>query len=255
MLIASLFTINPIWNYGPYDPSPVSAGTQPDWYIGFADGALRLVPPGWEFVLFGYTWAMNILAPTVVLIVFLGAVAVYPFFEAWVTGDKREHHIAERPRNAPTRTGIGAAGVVFYAVLWAAASSDLIATHFKMTIEGVINTLQVLLILAPIAAFIITKRTCLALQRKDREIALHGYESGRIVRLPGGEYVEVHEQLDDYERWRLLDYNDYQPLTVRPNDEGRITVGTRLRAGVSRWFFEDRVLPIEAKELEGAGKH
>ena len=144
---------------------------------------------------------------------------------------------------------------MFYAVLWAAASSDLIATHFKMTIEGVINTLQVLLILAPIAAFIITKRTCLALQRKDREIALHGYESGRIVRLPGGEYVEVHEQLDDYERWRLLDYNDYQPLTVRPNDEGRITVGTRLRAGVSRWFFEDRVLPIEAKELECAGKH
>ena len=46
MLIASFFTINPIWNYGPYDPSPVSAGTQPDWYIGFADGALRLVPPG-----------------------------------------------------------------------------------------------------------------------------------------------------------------------------------------------------------------
>ena len=51
VLIASLFTINPIWNYGPYDPSPVSAGTQPDWYIGFADGALRLVPPGWEIVL------------------------------------------------------------------------------------------------------------------------------------------------------------------------------------------------------------
>ena len=53
VLIASLFTINPIWNYGPYDPSPVSAGTQPDWYIGFADGALRLVPPGWEFVFLG----------------------------------------------------------------------------------------------------------------------------------------------------------------------------------------------------------
>ena len=255
MVIASLFTINPIWNYGPYDPSPVSAGTQPDWYIGFADGALRLVPPGWEYVLFGYTWSWNILAPTLVLIAFLVAVALYPFFEAWVTGDKREHHIAERPRNAPTRTGIGAAGVVFYAVLWAAASSDLIATHFKLTIEGVIGTLQVLLLVAPIAAFIITKRTCLALQRKDREIALHGYESGRIVRLPGGEYVEVHEQLDEFERWKLLDYNDYQPLTVRPNDQGRITVGTRLRAGVSRWFFEDRVLPVEAKELEGAAKH
>jgi ubiquinol-cytochrome c reductase cytochrome b subunit len=111
------------------------------------------------------------------------------------------------------------------------------------------------LILGPIAAFEITKRTCLALQRKDREIALHGYESGRIVRLPGGEYVEVHEQLDDYERWRLLDFEEHKPLTVRPNDQGKITVGTRLRAGFSRWFFEDRVMPVESRELEDATKH
>jgi len=255
MLIASMFTINPIWNYGPYDPSPVSAGTQPDWYIGFADGALRLIPPGWDFILFGYTWAMGILVPTVVLIVFLVLVAAYPFIEAWVTGDKREHHIAQRPRNAPTRTGIGAAGVSFYGIMWAAASSDLIATHFKLTIEGVITTLQVLIIAGPFIAFAITKRTCLALQRKDREIALHGYESGRIVRLPGGEYVEVHEQLDDYERWRLLDFEEYKPLTVRPNPKGKITVGTRLRAGLSRWFFEDRVLPVDQKELESQSNH
>ena len=62
-LIAALFTINPIWNYGPYDPSPVSAGTQPDWYIGFADGALRLIPPGWEIVFLDRTWSFNILVP------------------------------------------------------------------------------------------------------------------------------------------------------------------------------------------------
>jgi ubiquinol-cytochrome c reductase cytochrome b subunit len=81
VLIASLFTINPIWNYGPYDPSPVSAGTQPDWYIGFADGALRLVPPGWEFLFFGYTVSMNILAPIGVLVIFILAVLLYPFLE------------------------------------------------------------------------------------------------------------------------------------------------------------------------------
>jgi len=72
--------------------------------------------------------------------------------------------------------------------------------------------------------------------------------------LPGGEYIEVHEQLSDYERWKLLDYNEYLPLTVRPDDTGRITVGTRFRATVSRWFFEDRVEPITNKELE-ASKH
>ena len=250
VLIASFFTINPIWNYGPYDPSPVSAGTQPDWYIGFADGALRLIPSNLESVIFGYTWSWGVLIPLVGLVLFLAGVALYPFLEAWVSGDKREHHIAERPRNAPARTAIGAAGVVFYAVLWAAASSDLIATHFRLSIEGVILALQTLAIAGPIIAYLVTKRVCLALQRKDREIALHGFESGRIVRLPGGEYIEVHEQLDDYERWKLVSYEEYQPLMVRPDDRGRITVRQRVRAGLSRWFFEDRIAPVTVRELE-----
>lgn len=250
VLIASLFTINPIWVYGPYDPSPVSAGTQPDWYIGFADGALRLVPPGWEVDFFGWTLSLNILIPLLILPIFLAAVAFYPFIEAWVTGDKREHHIADRPRNAPTRTAIGSAGVTFYAVLWAAASSDLIATHFKLSIEGVINACQILLIVGPVIAYFIAKRVCLGLQKKDREIALHGYESGRIVRLPGGEYVEVHEQLDDYERWRLVSFTDYQPLMIRPNENGKITNGQRLRAAMSNWFFEDRITPVTRTEIE-----
>lgn len=250
VLIASFFTINPIWNYGPYDPSPVSAGTQPDWYIGFADGALRLIPSGLESVIFGYTWAWGILIPLVGLALFMAIVGVYPFVEAWVTGDKREHHIAERPRNAPTRTAIGGAGVMFYAALWAAASSDLIATHFRLSIEGVIGGLQFLTVFGPIITYFVTKRVCLALQRKDREIALHGFESGRIVRLPGGEYIEVHEQLDDFERWKLVSFDEYQPLMVRPDDRGRITARQRVRAGLSRWFFEDRISPVTARELE-----
>jgi ubiquinol-cytochrome c reductase cytochrome b subunit len=254
-LIAALFTINPIWNYGPYDPSPVSAGTQPDWYIGFADGALRLVPPGLEFMVFGYTLSLNVLLPLLVLPVFLALVAFYPFFEGWVTGDKREHHILDRPRNAPTRTAIGAAGVVFYAVLWAAASSDIIATHFKLTIEGVIHGLQALLILAPIIAYIVTKRVCIALQKKDREIALHGFESGRIVRLPGGEYIEVHEPVDEYERWKLVSFTSYAPLMIRPNSKGKITVNQRLRGIATRWFFEDRIAPVTKAEIESQSHH
>ncbi|GAB3617604.1 cytochrome bc complex cytochrome b subunit [Okibacterium endophyticum] len=250
VVIASFFTINPIWNYGPYDPSPVSAGTQPDWYIGFADGALRLVPPHWEFVWLEHTWSFNIIAPLVILGGFIVLVMFYPFIEAWVTGDKREHHILDRPRNAPTRTAIGAAGVTFYAVLWAAASSDIIATHFMLSMEGVIHTLQALLILGPIIAYFVAKRVCLALQKKDREIVLHGYESGRIVRLPGGEYIEVHQPIDEYERWKLVDYTTYQPLMLRPNARGKITAGQRMRAGLSRWFFEDRIAPPTRGEIE-----
>jgi ubiquinol-cytochrome c reductase cytochrome b subunit len=101
----------------------------------------------------------------------------------------------------------------------------------------------------------VTKRVCLALQKKDREIALHGYESGRIVRLPGGEYVEVHQPLDEYERWRLVSYEDYQPLMIRPNDQGKITTGMRMRAVFSRWFFEDRISPATKGELEQGGHH
>ncbi len=263
MLMGAFFTINPIWTYGPYDPSPVSAGTQPDWYIGFADGALRLMP-GWlggpggvplEFVLFNTTYSLNVLIPVVGLGLFLAVVFVYPFLEAWVTGDKREHHIADRPRNMPTRTAIGAAGVTFYAILWAAASSDIVATHFRLSIEGVITALQFLLVVGPIVAFFVTKRICLALQKKDRQIVLHGYESGRIVRLPGGEYIEVHEPVDAYERWKLVSYNDYEPLMLRPNASGRIPVTERARAVVSRWFFEDRIEPVAGGELEVAQHH
>ncbi|TFC27898.1 ubiquinol-cytochrome c reductase cytochrome b subunit [Cryobacterium sp. TMT2-18-3] len=255
MLMASLFTINPIWNYGPYDPSPVSAGTQPDWYIGFADGALRLIPPGLEMVWLDRTWSFNILIPLVSLGLFILVVLIYPFIEGWVTGDKREHHILDRPRNAPTRTAIGAAGVTFYAALWATASSDIIATHFKVTMEGVIHTMQFLVIVGPFIAFFVTKRICLALQKKDREIVLHGYESGRIVRLPGGEYIEVHQPVDEYERWKLVSYNDYKPLMIRPNAKGKITAGQKARAGLSRWFFEDRIEPVSTTELERAHDH
>ncbi|MET1052073.1 MAG: ubiquinol-cytochrome c reductase cytochrome b subunit [Mycetocola sp.] len=255
MLIASLFTINPIWNYGPYDPSPVSAGTQPDWYIGFADGGLRLAPSNWDIVLFDHTLSFGILVPLAVIGLFIVLVMIYPFVEAWITGDKREHHILDRPRNAATRTAIGAAGVTFYAVLWAAASSDIIATHFHVTMEGVIHTLQALLIVGPIIAYVVAKRTCLALQKKDRSIALHGYESGRIVRLPGGEYIEVHEPVDEYERWKLVSHESYKPLMIRPNARGQITTAQRVRAGFSRWFFEDRIDPVSQTEIESSHDH
>jgi ubiquinol-cytochrome c reductase cytochrome b subunit len=255
MLTSALITINPVWNYGGYDPSPVSAGTQPDWYIGFLDGALRLTPSFLEFQIGDNTWNFNILLPMLVGVGFLGVVAVYPFIEGWITGDKREHHVLDRPRNAPTRTAIGAAGVTFYAVLWAGASTDLIATNFKMSLNHVLTSMQILLLVGPVIAYYVTKRLCLSLQRKDREIVLHGHESGRIVRLPHGEYVEIHEPADQYEIWKLTDFKEYSPTLARPNAKGVITIGARVRSAMSKWFFEDRVSPVGTTELEAAKKH
>jgi ubiquinol-cytochrome c reductase cytochrome b subunit len=255
MLLATFFTINPIWNYGGYDPSPVSAGTQPDWYIGFLDGLLRLAPTGLEVMVGDNTLSMNILWPMIIGVGFLVVVAIYPFIENWVTGDKREHHVLDRPRNAPTRTAIGAAGVTMYAVMWAAASTDLIATNFRMSLNQVLQTMQISLIVLPIAAFVITKRVALSLQRKDREIVLHGRESGRIVRLPHGEYIEVHEQLDEFDRYKLVDFKDYKPTLARPNAAGKITVGARIRSGLSKFYFEDRIAPVTQTELNEAIHH
>ena len=255
LLISVTVTINPIWLYGPASPGNAGAGSQPDWYTGFLDGALRLVPPGWEIVAFERTWTLAVLAPLAVITIFLLLVATYPFIEGWIAADNREHHILDRPRNTPTRTGIGVASIVFYGTLWAAGSADLIAVAFSVTIEGIVLALQVLLVAGPIIAFTVARRVCIGLQRKDREILLHGFETGRIVRLPGGEYVEVHQQLDEYERWRLLDTEAPTPFTLQPAG-GRVRWTLRFRALLSRFFFEDRLdaaSPARDRPLDSYG--
>ncbi|MFM8897153.1 MAG: cytochrome bc complex cytochrome b subunit, partial [Actinomycetales bacterium] len=136
-LMGGLATINPIWIFGPYTPDQVTAGTQPDWYIGWLDGALRLMP-NWESVLLGFTISWNVFIPSVVIpgILFTG-MALYPFIEAWATGDKREHNLLDRPRNAPVRTGIGVMAIVFYGILWIGGGNDIIAGAFNLSINAI----------------------------------------------------------------------------------------------------------------------
>jgi ubiquinol-cytochrome c reductase cytochrome b subunit len=239
--IAATVTIAPVWLYGPSAAGVASAGSQPDWYTGFLDGALRLVPPGWGFEWLGHTWALAILIPLVVVTVFLLGLLLYPFFERWITGDNREHNILDRPRNTATRTAIGIAGLTFYGALWGAGSADLLATQLSLSLESVLAFYQGLVLLGPLLAFSVTRRVCFALQKKDREILLHGFETGRIVRLPGGNYVEVHQDVDTSERWRLENPGDYKPILLQPDEKGRIGLTRLLRARLSGFFFEDRV--------------
>ncbi|WGW13501.1 ubiquinol-cytochrome c reductase cytochrome b subunit [Saxibacter everestensis] len=253
--MGAAFTINPIWNYGPYDPTPVSAGTQPDWYIGFLDGALRLMP-GWaEFYIFGYPISLNVLLPALGSAgILFGLMFAYPFIERWITKDNRDHHILDRPRNVPTRTGIGVAGIVWYCVMWAAAAGDVIAVELHLSLNDVTYILRFLFFAGPVFAFWVTKRICLGLQRKDREIALHGRESGRIVRLPHGEFIEVHEPLSDHDRWTLVGFESPEHIPAQPNGDGVVTKNEKRRALLSRLFFEDRVAPVTPAEL-AAGHH
>ncbi|MFD6445743.1 cytochrome bc complex cytochrome b subunit [Promicromonospora sp. NPDC060204] len=261
-LMGATMAINNIWNYGPYDPAPVSAGTQPDWYILFVDGALRLMPgPGWEWVIGGYTLSMNILIPAVVVPgILFTLLFAWPFLEARVTGDHREHHVLDRPRNRPVRTGIGVALFVAFLVCALAATNDIIATHFSLSIFAITWTLRVLLFVGPVFAFFVTKRVCLGLQRKDRELVLHGHESGRIVRFANGEYVEVHTPLDPQEVWLRTQHSSPKPLEIKPATDARGVKRGGYRSDrrwqrLSEFFYEDRVEPATPAELAAAHSH
>ena len=258
-LLSGLVNINPVWIFGPYTPDQVTAGTQPDWYIGWLDGALRLMP-NWETVIAGFTISWNVFIPSVVVpgILFTG-LAFYPFLEAWATGDKREHNLLDRPRNAPVRTGIGVMAIVFYGILWLAGGNDLVATTFDLSINALSWTLRVLLIVAPPLAFIITKRTCLSLQRRDRDKLLHGYESGRILRLPHGEFVEVHQPLNEKELAVISSKPDTAVLPAPEKSDADRVRNPRylvhsLRHRLSAFFYGDNIPRPTAQEIE-AGQH
>jgi ubiquinol-cytochrome c reductase cytochrome b subunit len=259
-LVAATVAINPVWNYGPYDPSPISAGTQPDWYIGFLDGALRLMP-GLELHFLGFTLSLNVLIPAVVLPGLLtGVLALYPFIEEWASGDKREHHLLDRPRNAPTRTGLGVMAITFYGILWANGGNDIIATHLHLSINDLTWIFRIGLFVLPPLAFWVTKRICLGLQRKDRELALHGRETGRIVRTADGEFFEVHEPLSPAERWVLVQHDGHRPIELPPDEDenGVRRPGVRkdkLRRKLSRFYFEDRIEPVTPAEIAAAHEH
>ncbi|MDP9845257.1 cytochrome b [Streptosporangium lutulentum] len=194
-LLGTFAQINPIWLFGPYTPSDISAGSQPDFYMGFLEGALRLMP-AWEINLFGTaggTLPLNVLIPALVPMgIIMTGLALYPFIEQWVTGDRREHHVVDRPRNNPHRTSIGMSAVTFYGVLWLLGANDEIAAFFSVSLNWTTYVGRVLVFVGPAVVYAITYRVCLGLQRSDAAIIGHGVESGVIKRLPSGEYIEVH---------------------------------------------------------------
>ncbi len=257
-LMSALFTINPVWAFGSYDPSPVSAGAQPDWYMGWLDGAVRITPGLFEFVLWGHTFSFNILIPALIIPALITLpMILYPWIEQWVTGDRREHHLLDRPRNVPTRTGLGAMAITFYGLLWISGGNDIIATHLKLSINDITNALRVLVFVLPPVVFVITKRVCLGLQHKDREKVLHGRETGTIYRTETGEFFEVHAPLDAYQRWTLVQHEAHRPLGAEPevdaNGVRRPGGGLRrARRRLTSFYFEDRVEPVTPTELVAA---
>jgi len=192
VLMGGLMQINPVWTYGPYNPSEVTAGAQPDWYMGFVEGGIRIMP-NWEWHIGSTTWSWNIAIPGLGLLGLLAVVlAAYPFVEQWITGDKKEHHLLDRPRDNATRTAFGVAAIACYGMLWIGGGNDIVATQFHVSLNHVTYFLRVAVFVAPVIAYHVTKRICVGLQRADEERLLHGAESGVLVRDPSGSYSEKH---------------------------------------------------------------
>jgi ubiquinol-cytochrome c reductase cytochrome b subunit len=258
--LGAVASINPIWLYGPYTPGQISAGSQPDWYMGWLDGLVRMAPPI-ETSIFGYTISWNILLPGLIIpgIIFTG-MALYPFIESWLSGDKREHHLLDRPRNVPNRTALGVMSLTFMVIAMINGGNDIIATHFDLSINQIMWFSRIGIIVLPPLAFVITKRICLSLQRADRELVLHGKETGRLVMLPHGEFVEVHEELSAEKKFALTQHEQPKAIALVKEDAGGVLnpkgIRARLQARFSAANAENIAKPTasEVKELEG-GHH
>src|SRR4051794_4154157 len=259
-VMGALLSINPIWKYGPYDPSKVTAGSQPDWYMGWPDGALRIMP-NWESHVWGHTISWNVLLPIQILPVALFTVVLLlPFIEAWVTGDKREHHLLQRPRNAPTRTAFLASLMTVYGLFWAAGGNDILATQLHLSLNSITYFMRTAVFVLPPLVFYVVRRWCIGLQRADNDRLLHGYETGIIMRSPEGGYVERHLPLPEDRAYTLSAREPDDVLEPAPGvDENGVvapgSVALRVRTRLSQLTYGDNVAPPTRSELEEARRH
>ncbi len=255
-ILAALGTaaqINPIWLFGPYDPAISSNGSQPDWYIGFMEGALRLMPAA-ETNVAGHTivWGVFLSAAALPAVFFL-LMGGYPFFEQWVTGDRRYHQVLDRPRNMPARTALGAAILAMAIDLQLAGADDVIAFHFGIPVEDLVWTLRGGFFVFPVAAFAVTRRVCLALQRSDRRRLRHGTEYGIAAQRDGTAYTAVSRPVSAetravIEAGRPDELFTPVPRHILPLPTPR-RAAAQLRARLNHWYVIPR---LETPSADGS---
>jgi ubiquinol-cytochrome c reductase cytochrome b subunit len=167
-LLGGLVQINPIWLWGPYEIGLGTNGAQPDWYLGWLIGALRLMP-GFDVTVGDYTLVPNpfwggALFPLIVLVV----LAVFPWAERRISGDRRVHNVLDRPRDAPGRTAFGAAFFTWVALVFWAGAADRLYLFLNWGYSAQIWVYRVMTVAAPVVVFFVTRRICRELQDIDR---------------------------------------------------------------------------------------
>jgi quinol---cytochrome-c reductase cytochrome b subunit len=184
-LLGGLVQINPIWQWGPYHPYLSENGAQPDWYVGWLIGALRLMP-NFEPSFGGYTPVPNpfwggLAFPLVVF----GVLFAWPWLERRFTGDQLRHDLLDRPRDHPTRTAIGAAFLSWVVIIFAVGSTDRLFYRLGISYTGQIHFWRVGVFVLPVAVFWLTRSACRALGRSATH-PLRDWQGEVVVRGPDG---------------------------------------------------------------------
>jgi ubiquinol-cytochrome c reductase cytochrome b subunit len=200
LLLGGLVQINPIWLWGPFEPGSAIAPAQPDWYVGWVDGALRLWVP-WEPVIFGYKLP-TVFLPGVVLpgLTFL-VLYLWPWLERRFTKDRRAHQVLERPRERPVRLGIGVGALTFYLMCLAAFSDDVIARYTGVPVYVLLAVFQIATCVLPfvtgLIAFVLARAlrdseaaSLMQLTWKDLKGSLHRKRPPEEPPEPGAEGPE-----------------------------------------------------------------
>ena len=186
-LLGGLAQINPIWQFGPYTPSKISYAVQPDWYMGWLDGALRIMP-SWEWTGWGHTLPWEVFFPAVILpgIIF-NICFIWPMMERKLTKDGEMHNLLDRPRDRPKRTAAGAAMLALLFMLFAASSTDVLANFFHVSLNEVLWFFRITVIVVPIIVAFATWQICREMQ------GVHGIGQRKRAlvgsRTAGGEYT------------------------------------------------------------------
>ena len=166
-LLGGLVQINPIWEWGPYHVAQATNGAQPDWYLGWLIGALRLMP-GFDVDIGKYTLVPNpfwggALFPGIVY----GALFLWPSLERRLTGDRAFHNLLDRPRDAPWRTALGMAILTWVLTVFLAGSADRVYVTFGISYVTQIWVYRVLVWVLPLVALLVTKRVCDELRARE----------------------------------------------------------------------------------------
>ena len=221
VIMSGVFQMNAIWNYGPYNAGQISAASQPDWYVIWSEGSIRLWPP-WEIYLGPFTIPAAFW-PTVFLMGMMFTVAAaYPGLERKLSGDDAHHNLLQRPRDVPVRTALGVMALTFFAVLMISGANDIIAFVFDISLNAMTWAGRIAVLVLPPLAYYATYRACLSLQWSDRHVLTHGIETGIIRRQPDGQYLETEQPLgplDEHGHPVPLDYQG-APVPKKMNELG-----------------------------------